>query len=145
MAATATTAMRARRPSIRRPGPREPVAEGLHGHDGRGEPGDLLAQAAHVDVHRARALGVRVAPDVLEQLLPREHAPARLEQGHEERELLGREVHAAPAQRTMWRAVSTSSRRSAGPPRRPRRGAVEAAEERAHARDQLLGRKGFTT
>ena len=61
--------------------------------DGR-EAGDLLAQAPHVHVHGAGALGVRVAPDVLEQLLPREHAPARLEQGHQQRELLGRQAHA---------------------------------------------------
>ena len=70
------------------------VADAPDGDDGAGV-ADLAAQLAHVDVDRARVAGERVAPDALEQLVARQHHAAVLEQGPEEVELLGRELHVA--------------------------------------------------
>src|SRR4051812_19533299 len=43
------------------------VAELLHGREPLGEHGKLFAKAPHVHVHRARAAGVAIAPDVGQQ------------------------------------------------------------------------------
>ena len=71
------------------------VAELLHGDEGLDEEGQLLAQAAHVHVHGARAAGVRVVPDVREQQVARQHPAAVRHQVLQQQELLGRQAHLA--------------------------------------------------
>ena len=67
------------------------VAELLDGDERVGERRQLLAQPPHVDVHRARAAGVAIAPDVGEQHVARQHAAAVREQVLEQQEFLGGE------------------------------------------------------
>ncbi len=71
----------------------EAVAELLDGLDGLAERRDLLAQPPHVHVDGPRAAGVAVAPDIREQEVPREHAPAVLHQVLEQQEFLGGQPH----------------------------------------------------
>src|SRR5262249_47538855 len=70
---------------------RDLVADPPHGHDRR-RVTELPAKLAHVDVHGAGVAGERVAPHALEQLVPRQHEPAVVEQLPEEVELLRREL-----------------------------------------------------
>jgi len=52
---------------------------------------ELRPQAAHVDIHGARAAVITVAPDPSQQVITREHLAAALAQVDEQRELLGRQ------------------------------------------------------
>src|SRR4051794_15961019 len=71
----------------------EAIADVAHGADQRLVVGaELGPQPAYVDVDRTRAAEVVVAPDLLQQLLPREDATGVLGEELEQLELLEREV-----------------------------------------------------
>src|SRR3954447_5650993 len=55
----------------------------------------LLAQLAHVDVHRAVGLAIGLAPDLSVELLTRDYPVAALHQGGQQLELAHREVQTA--------------------------------------------------
>src|SRR5947207_14601526 len=70
---------------------RDLVAHSPHRHDRRGVP-QLPAQLADVNVDGACIAGEGVAPDALEQLVPRQHEATVIEQLPEQVELLRREL-----------------------------------------------------
>ena len=116
------------------------VAELLDRHERVGEQRQLLAQPPHVDVDRARAAGVAVAPDVGQQHVARQHAAAVQQEIFEQQELLRRQRHVAgrSTRRCGARGRRRSARRSWSRPS----GAVtaaRAAQQRAHARHELVG------
>src|SRR5436305_4568401 len=119
------------------PGGRDLVADAPD-RDDRRRVAELAPQLAHVDVHRARVAGERVAPDALEQLVARQHEAAVVEQLPEEVELLRREldllvadVHLAAA--GVDQQVAVAERRALEILAVGRR----AAQHRLDARDEL--------
>src|SRR5262245_56515302 len=58
---------------------------------------ELFADSADVHVERARLAVVVEPPDSVEQVIAREHAPARLREQPEQRELLSREPYLVAA------------------------------------------------
>ena len=91
-----------------------------------------------MDVHGPRAARVAVAPDVGEQHVARQHAAPVFEQVFEEQELLRGERHPDAARRDGV-GLGIDDDRSIGDRRRAgRRSALRAAEQRPHARDQLV-------
>src|SRR2546423_9939511 len=113
------------------------VANAPHGHDRRGL-AELAAQLPHVDVHRARVTGERIAPDALEQLVAGEDEAAVVEQLPEEVELLRRELdllvaHLDLAAARVDHQVAVLHHRVLRLLAIRRR----AAEDRLHSRDEL--------
>ena len=68
------------------------VTELFHGDQGVDQHRQLFAQPADVHVHRPRAAGVVIAPDVGEEQVARQHAPPVLQQVLQQQELLGGEL-----------------------------------------------------
>ena len=83
---------------------------------------ELLAQLAHEDVDRAVAVGHRVAPDALVDLLALEHLALGLGEQLDQLELAPRQVDAERRRRRpgTGRRGSRARRRRTGPPRRAR-------------------------
>src|SRR5688572_19599385 len=69
------------------------VAELLHRGESIDEQRQLLAQPADVDIHGPGAAGIAVSPDVAEQQIARQDAPAMLQEVAQEHEFLGRQLH----------------------------------------------------
>ncbi len=88
----------------------------------------LRAQAAHVDVDRARAALVAAAPDAREQRLAREDPAAVRREEREQRELLGRQRDPPALDADLvGRAIDERARRSSGAPRSRTRSAATRA------------------
>ncbi len=122
----------------------ELVTDAAHGLDGalgaRGRGGELLAQRAHVNVHRAGAAGEGDVPHVGEQAVAREHAAWRGHEGLEQVELLGGERHGhAVGGHGVAPLVEHDApeREAVRLGRLPACGRLGAAEQRPHAGQQL--------
>src|SRR5947209_9015713 len=79
------------------------VADAPDRDDGTGI-ADLAAQLAHVHIDGSRVAREGVAPDLLEQLIPGQHQAPVLEEGPEQVELLGRELHLLAVDRQLTAA-----------------------------------------
>src|SRR5688572_18170072 len=75
------------------------VSELLHRDEGFGQWRQLFAEAAHMDVDRARPARVAITPDLFEQDVPRQHAAAMLQQIREQEKFLRRERDLAAVER----------------------------------------------
>ena len=103
-----------------------------------GQQRQLFAQAAHVDVDGARAAGVAIAPDLFEQDVPRQHAAAMLQQILEQQEFLRRQRDFPAVERDDVPLGVDDDRAVGERPARRRVVPLRAAEQRPHARDQLV-------
>ena len=97
----------------------------------------LPPQLVHVHVHRPRAAEELVAPDLLQQQLPRQHVPGRFGQPLEQVELLVAQLQQLVAEPRF--VALPIDRQRADRHRRPGRGrrARRAAQDRLHPRRQL--------
>src|SRR5579883_1771974 len=101
----------------------EAIAHSAHGLDQARSGGvllQLLAQPAHMDVDGARITGIVVAPDILQELITRQHGAAILHQAAQQFKLLGLQLYLlaaaghAPAIQVHYNRASLQS---AGTPR----------------------------
>src|SRR3954468_10610084 len=86
--------------------------------------------------HPARATGISIAPHIGQQQVPRQHAPAMLEEVAEQEELLGRESHLRSS-RGDDVPIEIYLHLPEGERRWWRRGCRCAPKHRAHACDDL--------
>src|ERR1041384_4641201 len=69
------------------------IADADHGFDAIAAQPEFLPQAADVHVERARVAEILIAPDVIEQILPGDHAAAAFRQRFEQSKLFSRELY----------------------------------------------------
>jgi hypothetical protein len=105
---------------------------------------ELLAQLAHEDVDRAIAVGHRVTPDLLVDLLALDHLAMRLGEQLKELELAAREADALAADECLV-LIGTylELRRDQRTDILAGRGALAPAHDRLDPRHDLLGMRGL--
>src|SRR5688572_4650553 len=118
------------------------VAELLDRHESIDKHRQLLAQPAHMDVHRARAAGIAIPPHVAKQQIPRQHAAAMLQEVAQEHEFFRRQLHlfAVIGDRVRGQVDVERPERQAGFLRFV---PARAAHQGPDARDQLVRAEGL--